>query len=174
LRFFDQIRFYEVSAEELLRLREDFPRGRAKLRIEETTFSLKKYQDFLTENESTIKQFKNTQQKAFEEERNMWERTGLANFTSQSANEESHEGSHVVIDEDKEAVEAPIQGNLWKILAKVGDTVKEGETLAIVESMKMEVEIESPEDGVIVDILCEEGESIYAGKQLFILEPLKA
>jgi len=175
LRFFDQIRFYEVSAEELLRLREDFPRGRAKLRIEETTFSLKKYQTFLDENETTIKAFKATQQHAFEEERNMWERTGLANFTSQSAHEEHHdESASVVIDDDKEAVEAPIQGNLWKILAKVGHTVKEGEPLAIVESMKMEVEIESPEDGVIVDILCEEGESIYAGKQLFILEPLKA
>jgi urea carboxylase len=43
LRFFDQIRFYPVSADELLQIREDFPRGKFKLNIEEETFRLKDY-----------------------------------------------------------------------------------------------------------------------------------
>lgn len=47
LRFFDQIQFYEVSHEELMQLREEFPRGKVELTIEKTTFSLKAYNEFL-------------------------------------------------------------------------------------------------------------------------------
>ena len=43
LRFFDQMRFYPVSAEELLQLREDFPHGKVKLRVEQTTLRLREY-----------------------------------------------------------------------------------------------------------------------------------
>src|SRR4029079_19168187 len=46
LRFFDQVRFYPVTADELLRHREDFLTGRFQLRVEETTFKLKDYQVF--------------------------------------------------------------------------------------------------------------------------------
>ncbi len=46
LRFFDQIRFYPVSAEELLTIRRDFPLGRYPLRIEHTTLKLAEYQQF--------------------------------------------------------------------------------------------------------------------------------
>src|SRR3546814_8960131 len=49
LRFFDQIRFYPVSAEELLKIRRDFPLGRYPLKIEETELCLSDYQDFRSE-----------------------------------------------------------------------------------------------------------------------------
>ena len=54
LRFFDQIRFYEVSAEELVRIRAEFPRGRYPLTIEETEFSLAEYQAQLDANAEAI------------------------------------------------------------------------------------------------------------------------
>jgi len=174
LRFFDQIKFYEVSAEELHKMREEFPRGRMKLKVEETTFSLKEYKAFLETNDDSIKAFKQTQQAAFDEERAMWERTGLANFTSESGEVLEQEMERIEIGEHDEAVESPVQGSLWKVMAKLGDVVEEGEVLAIAESMKMEVDIEAPEAGKIAKVLCHEGENVHAGKMLFIIEPLKA
>ncbi|MFT7004039.1 MAG: urea carboxylase [Sulfurimonas sp.] len=170
LRFFDQIKFYEVSADELKQMREDFPRGRIKLKVEETTFSLKEYKSFLQTNDESIKEFKNTQQNAFEQERQMWERTGLANFNMEHADDKVEVEESIVLADNCEAVESPIQGSLWKVIAKVGDLVAEGEVLAIAESMKMEVDIEAPEHGKITQILCSEGDNIHAGKMLFVIE----
>ncbi|MBU0632651.1 urea carboxylase [bacterium] len=172
LNFFDQIKFYEVSSDELHQMREDFPRGRFNLKIEETTFSLKAYKEFLEQNDESIQTFKKTQQDAFEEERQMWERTGLANFRTESADVEKQNMEHIEIGENAEAVESPVQGSLWKVMCKLGDVVEEGEVLAIAESMKMEVDIEAPEHGKITQVLCHEGENIQAGKMLFVIEPL--
>ncbi|MDX1295749.1 MAG: urea carboxylase, partial [Sulfurimonadaceae bacterium] len=172
LRFFDQIKFYEVSAEELHTMREEFPRGRMKLKVEETTFSLKEYKAFLEANDESITTFKTTQQNAFEEERQMWERTGLANFSAESDEPLSEEMETIELGPNDEAVESPVQGSLWKVMAKLGDVVEEGEVLAIAESMKMEVDIEAPEAGKITRMLCHEGESIQTGTLLFVIEPV--
>src|SRR5258706_10748020 len=72
LRFFDQLRFYPVTEKELLDFREAFPRGRAKVSIEPTTFRLADYQAFLERNRESIAAFKSKQQRAFEEERDRW------------------------------------------------------------------------------------------------------
>jgi len=153
-------------------MREDFPRGRVKLKVEKTSFSLKKYKDFLAENDASIQSFKKTQQDAFEEERQMWERTGLANFSMQNGEEKTQTMEIIELGENAESVESPIQGSIWKIMAKLGDVVEEGEVLAIAESMKMEVDIEAPEHGKITQVLCSEGENIKAGKMLFVIEPV--
>ena len=58
LRFFDQIRFYPVEADELLRMREDFPLGKLALRVEEERFRFDRYQAFLSEQASSIAAFK--------------------------------------------------------------------------------------------------------------------
>jgi urea carboxylase len=174
LNFFDQIKFYEVGADELHHMREEFPRGRVKLKVEETTFSLKAYKEFLESNDDSIKEFKQTQQAAFDEERAMWERTGLANFKSESGEVLEQEMEIIDLGENGEAVESPVQGSLWKVMAKLGDIVEEGEVLAIAESMKMEVDIEASESGKITKVLCHEGENVHAGRMLFVIEPLEA
>jgi urea carboxylase len=69
LRFFDQIRFFPVTADELRQLREEFPPGRYRLKVEETVFRLQDYNRFLRENAASIAAFKATQQVAFEAER---------------------------------------------------------------------------------------------------------
>lgn len=73
LRQFDRIRFYPVSAEELLRLREEFPRGRLKLRIEDGEFSLVKYRRFLADNDREITAFTKKRDAAFAAERGRWQ-----------------------------------------------------------------------------------------------------
>ena len=102
----------------------------------------------------------------------MWKRTGLANFSMKNEEEKSQTMEIIELGENAEAVESPIQGSIWKIMAKLGDVVEEGEVLAIAEAMKMEVDIEAPEHGKITQVLCSEGENIQAGKMLFVIEPL--
>ncbi len=76
LRFFDQVRFYPVSAAELLQLREDFLTGKFQLRVEETTFRLKEYQAFLAQDAEAIAAFRLKQRAAFGEERDRWKAAG--------------------------------------------------------------------------------------------------
>ncbi len=58
---------------------------------------------------------------------------------------------------------SPLQGNMWKVLVKQGDEVKEGQLLCIIEAMKMENEITAHKDGKIVELPIAEGEPIQAG-----------
>jgi acetyl-CoA carboxylase biotin carboxyl carrier protein len=63
-------------------------------------------------------------------------------------------------------VNAHITGTVWKINVKVGDSVDEGETVAILESMKMEMPVESPAAGTVSAILAKEGAPIEEGAPL--------
>jgi urea carboxylase len=168
LRFFDQIRFYPVSNAELTKFREDFPQGRVKLRIEETTFKLRDYQRFLAENAESITAFKTHQQSAFEAERQRWIDSGQINF---SASDESASAlDESAIPEGCVALPAHIPGNVWKILVSPNDTVTEGQPLVILESMKMEVTVSATRAGVIREIRCAEGRPVNAGETLIVLE----
>ncbi len=60
-------------------------------------------------------------------------------------------------------LEAPLQGNIWKVVAKAGDTVEEGQLICIIEAMKMENEITAHKAGVIADLPITEGVPIGAG-----------
>jgi acetyl-CoA carboxylase biotin carboxyl carrier protein len=67
-------------------------------------------------------------------------------------------------------VEAHITGNVWKIEVKVGDQVSEGDTVVILESMKMEIPVEAEDEGKVAEIRCEEGQSVSEGDVLVVLE----
>jgi acetyl-CoA carboxylase biotin carboxyl carrier protein len=67
-------------------------------------------------------------------------------------------------------VEAHITGTVWKIEVAVGDTIEEGDTIVILESMKMEMPVEAEDSGVVKEILCEEGQAVNEGDTLVILE----
>ncbi len=60
-------------------------------------------------------------------------------------------------------LEAPLQGNIWKVVAKAGDRVEEGQLICIIEAMKMENEITAHKAGVIADLPITEGAPIGAG-----------
>ena len=68
------------------------------------------------------------------------------------------------------AIDSPVTGSLWKILVSVGDTVEEDQPIAILESMKMEIELGAPSGGVITDILKIEGQPIKAGQAIAVLQ----
>ncbi|HUA72512.1 MAG TPA: biotin/lipoyl-binding carrier protein [Solirubrobacteraceae bacterium] len=67
-------------------------------------------------------------------------------------------------------VEAHITGTVWKIEVEIGDNVQEGDTVVILESMKMEMPVEAEDSGVVKEILCEEGQSVSEGDALVVLE----
>jgi len=67
-------------------------------------------------------------------------------------------------------VEAHITGIVWKIEVEVGDSVEEGDTVVILESMKMEMPVEAEDDGKVAEIKCEEGQSVSEGDVLVVLE----
>jgi acetyl-CoA carboxylase biotin carboxyl carrier protein len=66
-------------------------------------------------------------------------------------------------------VEAHITGTVWKIECKVGQEVEEGDTLVILESMKMEMPVEAEDEGTVKEIRCEEGQSVSEGDTLVVL-----
>jgi acetyl-CoA carboxylase biotin carboxyl carrier protein len=67
-------------------------------------------------------------------------------------------------------VEAHITGTVWKVECEVGQQVAEGDTLVILESMKMEMPVEAEDPGVVREIVCAEGQSVSEGDTLVVLE----
>lgn len=67
-------------------------------------------------------------------------------------------------------VEAHITGTVWKVECTVGDTIAEGDTLVILESMKMEMPVEAEDEGVVKEVLCTEGQAVREGDLLVVLD----
>jgi urea carboxylase len=165
LRFFDQIRFYEVSAGELQRIRRDFPKGDYPLKVEETTFSLNAYQDFLRRNDDSIRAFTGQRNQAFEEELQRWVESGQIHFESQQdLNGDDGDGLP-----EGTPVESPTAGNIWQLNVAEGDNVEAGQVVAILESMKMEIEVTAPDAGQVLHIARQEGQQINAGQAIMVL-----
>ncbi|RZG75822.1 urea carboxylase [Acinetobacter sp. WCHAc060025] len=171
LRFFDQVRFYEVSEAELLQMREDFKAGRLKLRIEEGVLNLKEYNEFLEANQDSIHAFKALQQANFEAERRRWHEAGLQEYVSESL-DAVDDGEAVLIPEGGCAVESHMPGSIWKIECASGDIVEEGATLAVIEAMKIEIPIIAPERMKVEAITIEKGQTVKTGQVLFTLAPV--
>lgn len=169
LRFFDQIRFYEVSHEELIKIRNDFPKGQYPLKIEQTYFSLKEYNQFLIDNKQSIDAFTAKRQQAFDEELQRWIASGQINFESEQhlADDPAMEE---ILDDHEVAVESHVAGNIWKLLVEQGDSVEAGQAVLVLESMKMEIEVVATESGTVKSICKPEGSQVSAGQRLMIME----
>jgi urea carboxylase len=170
LRFFDQVRFYPVSESELLKLRQDFVTGHFKLRVEETTFSLKQYNEFLKENAASISAFKARQQAAFEAERERWAASGQAEYVSETVLEEADTQSELDLPAGAHAITAHVTGTIWKLLVAEGDRVEAGSPALIIESMKMEFPVNATVNGTIRQFFCKEGTHVSAGQMLFVIQ----
>ena len=169
LRFFDQVRFYPVSAEELQQLRRDFPQGRFTPRIEEASFKLRDYQAFLATEAESIQSFRATQQNAFHEERIRWEAAGL-NAAAPMESGLVEETEEYLLTQDQEAIQSPVNGSLWKVLVKEGETVTAGQTVALVEAMKMEIHVHTPVGGKVSKVIGREGQTVSPGQLVLAVE----
>ncbi|MGH8435112.1 MAG: biotin/lipoyl-containing protein, partial [Pseudomonas sp.] len=168
LRFFDQIRFYPVGAEELLQIRRNFPLGRYALKIEESQLKLADYQAFLAKEAASIGAFRSQQQAAFNAERERWIASGQAHFDSEEVAPELGEDAPLAL--GQHSIESHITGNLWQVQVEAGSTVKAGDVLAILESMKMEIPLLAPRDGIVTEIRVQPGSPVRAGQRVVVLE----
>ncbi len=164
LRFFDQIRFYPVSHDELIQMREDFPHGLVPIQIEETELDLHAYHEFLDENAESIQAFKQTQQQAFEEERARWAAAGQAEYVEEDLSAGAVED--LVLPEGCDPITAPMPGSIWKVEVETGQEVEVGQQLLIIESMKMEVPVLADESGTVKEIYCKPGDPVKADQIL--------
>jgi urea carboxylase len=169
LRFFDQIRFFPVSPEELLHYREAVIQGTVKLEIEEATFSLKQYQDFLSANAEEIATFRVKQRAAFAAERDRW--TTAGEFTHQNLEVlEEPETLEINLPDDVEAIAASMSATVWQVLVQPGDRVVEGDRVVILEAMKMEIAVLAESAGTIAEIFCQVGQTVTAGQFLAAIQ----
>lgn len=169
LDFFDQIRFFPVSHQELTEARAAFPHGGYPIRIEEGTFSYADYEAEMARNADRIGAFKKGQQAAFEAERQRWKDEGLDSFQVDDGAGVSLGGD---IPEGCFGVESAVPGNVWKLLVEEGQSVQAGDTLAIIESMKMEITVTAHAAGRVRDLRAGPGRNVKAGDVLVILEDL--
>ncbi|MCP2004560.1 UNVERIFIED_ORG: urea carboxylase [Buttiauxella agrestis ATCC 33320] len=165
LKFFDQVRFYPVTEDELTEFRSAFREGRAQVRVEEVEFDFAAYTTFLADNADDIADFRQHQQLAFNCE--------VANWKEQesAAIEIAMQAEPLDIeDQEGHLVSADLNGNIWKILVEPGQTVKQGEPLIVVEAMKMELMVAAPCDGTVLRISCQQGHPVGPGDALLWLD----
>jgi urea carboxylase len=143
-----------------------FPYGRFSVRIEETQFSLSEYRAFLEANKSEIAQACARQQAAFEAERQDWIAKGLDTFEEEANTTQADES---ILPEGHMGVDSPVPGSVWQLRVAVGDHVKAGDAVAIIESMKTEMKIISPATGVVKDILCRKGREVRGGERIMVV-----
>ncbi|WP_322052227.1 5-oxoprolinase/urea amidolyase family protein [Paraburkholderia bannensis] len=170
LRFFDEIRFFEVSEAELAEWRSEFIAGRRALHIEESVFDLGEYERFLREESASIAAFKGTQQASFEAERERWREAGHAEYVGEPCAQGAEQAAALdALDDDCRAIGADVSGSVWKLLVATGERVEEGQDVAILESMKMEVTVCALAAGVVESLACAEGDAVTAGQRLMVI-----
>ncbi len=175
LRFFDQIRFHPVSADELIRLRRDFPAGRYQPRIETTTFRLPDYTAFLDRDQESICCFRETQRVAFDQERARWSTAGLeAAATTNPDADPSAEAAAAAGNARGEPVPSPVGGSLWKYLVQPGERAGPSQIIPMVESMKTKIEVLAPVAGEVIALTVAEGRPVDPGQTLLILDLVTA
>jgi urea carboxylase len=168
LRFFDQIKLFPVSHEDLAEAREGFLHGRYHLKIEPTRFKFREYRQFLETHAGSIAAFTNSRDAAFEAERDRWTEAGLNLFSADDNAAVPPEANS--LPEGSVSVDSPIPGNVWKIEVKIGDIVQADDVLLILESMKMEMRITAPVSGRVSEILCAPGRLVQSGARVMVLE----
>ena len=167
LRFFDRIRWFPVSAEELLDARSDFADGRYDVRVEPGTFRLRDYEQMLVDEAPSIADFRERQSAAFAQERAAWAAAG--EFEPRDEVPSPPQATEYTVPPGGTLVSAPMPSAVWKITVGPREHVVTGQTLVIIEAMKMETAVVSPCDGMVVEILVTPGTQVSAGTPLVVV-----
>ena len=94
---------------------------------------------------------------------------GTSSDESSSDSGDSQEESNIPLANGKEDVSAPLSGTIWKILVSPNQAVKKGDTLVILEAMKMETEIKATRSGVVLNVSVKESDSVTVGQLILSL-----
>ena len=164
---FDQVSFYPVSEEELEVMVEDSKYGKFEVDIIESVFDHTKYLSWIQANSESIENFQKTQD---------GEKLDEFKRLIQVANEElSKSGSKIEENveeypEDAEMVYSEFSGRFWKSLINVGDEVKEGQGLVVIEAMKTEMVVNSTKSGKVLKVLHTNGDMVDSGDLVVVIQ----
>jgi urea carboxylase len=165
LRNYDQIRYVEVDAQELLVLREACSNGEYFPQVESVELDLEEYDRQIDERSEQILQFRGQRERAYTDEKERWKKSENFTFTR----EISAPPITISADESNAAkVTCPISASVWKVLVADNDWVEEGQEIAVLEAMKTEVPLVSTITGPIT-MLVSEGQTVSAGQSVALV-----
>lgn len=173
LKPFDKVRFFEVSIEEYDSLARDYFAGKYRWQISPSTFDFQKAFETMerAQADPDIIEFKRKQREGLSEQEAV-ENKIYTEWAAGVALNEAVEEEIVTQDGDFVTIPSPMAANLWKIEVKVGDIIEEGQVVAVLEAMKMEVRVLAPKEaeGCHIRTIAKKTQSIVdAGDVLFIL-----
>jgi urea carboxylase len=176
LRNFDQVRYYEVSEDELEALRADFANGRLELRIEEAVFDVAEHAALVAAAADEVVAIKARQREAMAEQ-NRIDAEQLARMDATAADTATAGddqgmggGGDVYAGRAGDAVRAAVTGTVWELRAEVGQVVAAGDTLLVMEAMKMEYAVVAAVAGTVADICVAAGDMVQQGASLCLVE----
>lgn len=163
---FDQIEFYPVSEEEIDKFTEEASAGQFKVDIVESVFDHRKYLDWVQENSKAIEDFQSQNGSKLEEISKLIKQSNaeLENLAVAVDNSED------AFSEDAEKVYSEYSGRVWKPLVSIGEEVKNGQGLLIVEAMKTEMVVNATKAGKVVKLIHKNGDVIDAGDLVAVIE----
>jgi urea carboxylase len=103
-------------------------------------------------------------------ERGRWEGSAGLNVANSADSSTIEDTAEYRIQDGHEAIPSPVNGSLWKVLVSEGDAVESGQTVALVEAMKMEIHVHTPVRGRVSAVLAREGQPVSPGQNLLTVE----
>ncbi|MGX1808398.1 urea carboxylase [Nocardia sp. NPDC055321] len=169
-RFFDRIVWEPVSAEQLLEQRAAAKAGRFDADVSEGTFALADHLRLLEENAADIAAFESRQAAAFAAEKAAWHAAGEFDRSVVAAPPaEPRDDLLADLPEGATVVTAPMVGNVWRVDIAVGDRLTEGDPVAVLEAMKLELPVPSPATGTVLRVLAAPGAKVEPGTPLAVI-----
>jgi urea carboxylase len=152
--------------------------GRGEVRVEETVFDVAAYRAWLADNDHDIAAFRAHQRAAFADERARWEASGelrraseLAEVSDDGGGPVGHGGAAAAAPPGAALLVAPFAAKVGDVSVAEGDTVENGDRVAVLEAMKMEVSVPADRAGRVTWVGCRPGQLVTAGQPLVGIEP---
>ncbi|RAH79627.1 putative urea amidolyase [Aspergillus japonicus CBS 114.51] len=170
----DTISFFEVSEEEYDRILADLRARRYQFQVEDGVFDMAEYRQLLKETEGEAEAIRQKQLVAAAQA-TAREKALLDQWVAEkdAMVPDDDEVARLLQDATIQAVEAPTSANVWKVLVEPGTKVAQGQTLAILEAMKMEINVNvAPEiaGATVVKVLVQPGGSVHGGQPVILLQ----
>ena len=167
LRFFDQIQYYPVAEEELEEMRASFLHGEFEVETVPSTFRMREHKAFLSDHAGEIEAFKAQRQEAFDAERARWSEDVLAAPQAPAPSVELDNQ----LPEGMLGVYAQVQGSVWSLPVREGDLLSSGASVAVLESMKMEIDVPAPAGGRLARLCVRQGQVLQPGDLVAAIDP---
>jgi urea carboxylase len=167
LRFFDRVIFEKVSEEELAETRRELAAGRTEIDIRAGEFAYADYRRLLADNAGEITAFQTRQAAAFDAERQRWADAG--EFDREHTEPVPSSGSAVALAPGETLVEAPMAASVWRVNVAEGDRVAAGDTVVVLEAMKLEMPVTAAAGGTVTRVLAAPGDQAAPGAPLLVI-----